>query len=247
MDGEHVKTRHTVLPIFTCLEIFPFWAIKLYLLSDLDLKEGWIQENGFTSNLLPHLKICSRYKSWENKNKAFANAYLWAVALPHLAQKALAAVCSVQCAYSLVCTYSVYQAGPALGLDTYTTSLDLFSWILQESFSNMYKEEIQSVCAVRINRGQKLGLHKNSYNIGSTSSRGKIRYSIWNLETSKSSCSLLKHTDHLWKETRNKDEIKFLFVHVNYDMVRSLITYLLIFPEDSTLCNALSQGQDSYS
>jgi len=53
---------------------------------------------------------------------------------------------NVQFAYCLGCNnciYSLHQAGPALGLDTWTTSKELISWILQESFSNTYKEEIQ--------------------------------------------------------------------------------------------------------
>lgn len=39
LDWEHAKTMYIAFPTFICVETFPFWAIKLYLLSDPDLKD----------------------------------------------------------------------------------------------------------------------------------------------------------------------------------------------------------------
>lgn len=69
LDWEYSESMYIGFPMPTCLEIFPFWAIKLYFFSDTGLKEGWkFRRDHFQSNLLPHLKICSRYKPWENEN-----------------------------------------------------------------------------------------------------------------------------------------------------------------------------------
>lgn len=160
---------YVVFPMFTYLEIFPFWAIKLYLFPDPGSKEGWIFRRRTASHRISdHIW---KFAPDINLGKMKMTVILISECLRLAPPCPESFSCAVQCA----CIAKGVTAG-IYSLDTWTTSKDLFSWILLESFSNTYKK--RDSLTVPMKRSQKLGLQKHSNHIGNVSSRGKSRYPI---------------------------------------------------------------------